>query len=390
MIARDVSPFLKKFAAQYPVIGILGPRQSGKTTLAQQLFPKHIYISFEDIDMRQFAQADPRRFLVEHENKYGLILDEIQYVPSILSYIQTYVDKHDVVGYFILTGSQNFMVYQTAAQTLAGRIAVITLLPLSIHELSKAKKLPTTPEKLLFTGCYPRIYAKKLAPGPWYSFYNRMYVERDVRLVTNITDLSNFQRFLLLCAGRIGQIVNLSSLANDCGISVNTAKAWLSILQASYIVFLLQPYYKNFSKRLIKSPKLYFYDTGLAAFLLGIDTEKQMFGHYLRGGLFESLVLSELIKNAHNSAQEPNLYFWRDSHGHEVDGIIERAGQMLSIEIKSGYTINPDFFTGLEKWNEISENSAENNFVIYGGEHNQKRSKGNVVSWSSIAQKVKV
>lgn len=354
------------------------------------LFTKHIYISFEDIDMRQFAQTDPRRFLAEHENKHGLILDEIQHVPSLLSYIQTYVDKHDVVGYFILTGSQNFMVHQATAQTLAGRIAVITLLPLSINELSKSKKLPLTPEKLLFKGCYPRIYAKKLAPSPWYSFYNRMYIERDVRLITNVTDLSNFQRFLLLCAGRIGQILNISSLANDCGISTNTAKSWLSILQASYIIFLLPPYYNNFSKRLIKSPKLYFYDTGLAASLLGIQTEKQLSGHYLRGGLFESLVLSELIKNAFNNAQEPHLYFWRDSHGHEVDGIIDNAGHLLSIEIKSGYTVNPDFFTALEKWNEISQTSPEDNFIIYGGENNQKRSKGNVVSWSSIAQKIKI
>jgi predicted AAA+ superfamily ATPase len=390
MIARDVTSSIEKFATQYPVIAILGPRQSGKTTLAKEIFSKHIYISFEDIDMREFAESDPRRFLAEHENNHGLILDEIQHVPSILSYIQTYVDKHDSIGYFILTGSQNSMVHQAAAQTLAGRMAVITLLPLSIHELSKAKKLPTTPEKMLLKGCYPRIYAKKLAPGPWYSFYNRMYIERDVRLITNVTDLGSFQRFLLLCAGRIGQLLNISSLAADCGISVNTAKSWLSILQASYIIFLLQPYYKNFSKRVIKSPKLYFYDTGLAAVLLGIQTDKQMSTHYLRGGLFESMVLGELMKNAYNNAQEPNLYFWRDSQGHEVDGIIERAGHLLSIEIKSGYTINSDFFDALEVWNELSGTDSEHNFLIYGGDVNQKRSKGNVVSWGSIAQKVKI
>lgn len=389
MIKRDAQGNLKKFAKKYPVIAILGPRQSGKTTLAKNTFPKYTYVSFEDIDRRDFALSDPRGFLATHENKYGVILDEIQHVPSILSYIQTYVDEHNVTGYFILTGSQNFMVHQATAQTLAGRMAVITLLPLSINELSKSKKLPSTPEGIIFKGCYPRIYAKKLDPTQWYSFYNRMYIERDVRLITNVTDLSTFQKFIILCAGRIGQILNISSLANDCGISSNTAKAWLSILQASYIVFLLNPYYKNFSKRIIKSPKLYFYDTGLACLLLGIKDYKQLSGHYLRGGLFESLILSDIQKNAYNEAREPNLYFWQDSNGNEVDGIIEKGDKILSIEIKAGRTISSSFFDNLETWNAVSGTQPSDNFLIYAGNETQKRSKANIISWTSIAKKLK-
>ena len=384
MIKRDAESSLKKFASEYPVVAILGPRQSGKTTLAQMVFTNHRYVSFEDIDMRLFARNDPRKFLADNENKHGLILDEIQHVPDLLSYIQTYVDAQEQPGYFILTGSQNFMVNQTVSQTLAGRIAILTLLPLSIHELKKNDLLPPLVDTTIGKGGYPRIYAKDVSYLSWYPFYIQMYVERDVRQITSIQDLAAFERFLKLCAGRIGQLLNMSSLANDCGISVTTVRSWISLLQASYVIFLLEPHYKNFSKRLIKAPKLYFFDTGIAAALLGIKSDEQLASHYLYGGLFESLVMSELFKSYYNSGQFPHIYFWRDSIGHEVDCIIEHGQRLTPLEIKSGYTINSDYFSGLNYWNGLSGFDPSQGFVVYGGDRDQKRSEGTVVSWRNI------
>ncbi|MEX0849155.1 MAG: ATP-binding protein [Candidatus Dependentiae bacterium] len=384
-IKRQIQGTLLKYAQGYPAIAILGPRQSGKTTLAKEIFKNHLYISLENINQRTFAQDDPEKFLRTNENEYGLILDEIQQVPELLSYIQTHIDTYDRPGYFILTGSQNFILHQSISQTLAGRIAITTLLPLSIEELKNASLLPNSPEALILKGFYPRIYAKDLEPEPWYIHYTTTYIERDVRQIVNVNDLSTFERFLQLCAGRIGQLVNFSSLASDAGISHNTARSWLSILQASYIIFLLQPHHKNFNKRLVKSPKLYFYDTGLACSLLGISEEKQLKTHYMVGGLFESLVISDIFKNIYNAGKKPKVYFWRDSHGHEVDCIIERGTELIPIEIKSGETITKNFFNGLYKWNNLSDTDPEKNYLIYGGTENQIRSKGKVLNWKSIA-----
>ncbi len=383
MFKRDIEERLRYFATKLPVVTILGPRQSGKTTIAKATFPEHTYISFEDIDRRSFATDDPRRFLREYENEHGLILDEIQHVPDLLSYIQTYVDQERRNGYFILTGSQNFLVTQAISQTLAGRMAVLTLLPLSLKELIE-NKLIANYEQAIFYGGYPRIFEQKLLPQEWYPSYILNYIERDARQITQVVDLGAFQRFIKLCAGRIGQLLNISALATDAGINVHTARSWLSVLQASYIIVLLQPHFTNFSKRLIKAPKLYFLDTGIACNLLEIRSEQDLNTHYLRGGLFESMIINELYKQYYNKGAQPGLYFWRDSHGHEMDCIIDRGSILTPIEIKAGETIDSSYFDGLTYWNELAKANPENGYIIYGGKENQSRSKGNVISWRSI------
>jgi len=381
MIKRKLSKELIYSATKFPAVAVLGPRQSGKTTLTKATFPKYTYISLENIDIREFAKTDPRGFLKKYENPHGIILDEIQNAPDILSYVQTYIDTHKKTGYFILTGSQNFLLNQAITQTLAGRISILTLLPLSIDELSQAKLISNNIEQNIFYGGYPRIYDENIPPTKWVPNYIRTYIERDVRQIQNVTDLTLFQTFIKLCAGRIGQLLNLTSLGNDCGISSGTAKKWLSLLEASYIVFLLQPHYKNFSKRLIKSPKIYFYDTGLACSLLGLTSSEQISTHYLRGNLFESYVLSECMKQYHNNGQIPPLYFWRDKHGHEIDCIIEQGDKLTPIEIKAGHTISKSYFANLSYWNKLSGNNPENSFVVYAGDDEQKRKNGHVLNW---------
>lgn len=385
MIQRTLQTKLLDIATKFPVVALLGPRQSGKTTLSKATFTKYHYVSLEDLDVRAFATNDPRAFLELHKNQHGIILDEIQNVPTILSYIQTVVDTHRIPGYFILTGSQNFLVNESITQTLAGRVAILTLLPLSIAELQKNALLPEPIEGLLYKGSYPSLYiTPHITPPEWYPNYILSYLERDVRQIKNVTDLTIFKRFVQLCAGRIGQILNLTSLGNDCGISSNTAKAWLSLLEASYIIYLLHPHYKNFSKRLIKSPKIYFYDTGLACSLLGIETEKQLYTHYLRGGLVESVVISELYKAYYNAGRVPHLYFWRDSKGDEIDCIIEKPEGLVAVEIKAGKTISSDYFDGLNYWSNLTSTDPAHCYLIYAGPENQKRSQATVVSWKSI------
>ena len=335
MIPRYLAQDIKNMAQQYPALAILGPRQSGKTTLAQLTFPNHKYITLENPDIRRFASEDPNGFFRVHqtENLHGIILDEFQHVPSILSYIQTIVDANRRPGYFILTGSQNFLVNQSITQTLAGRISLHTLLPLSSGELSDASMLPENIYSLILKGSYPAVYKPNTNSERWYLNYLQTYVERDIRDIRQVTDLTLFQKFVQLGAGRIGQLLNLSSLASDCGIAVNTAKSWLSLLDASYITFSLYPHYKNFSKRLVKHPKLYFYDTGFACSLLKI-TADQLPMHYLRGGLFESFIISELCKAFYNKGHRPPLYFWRDQSGAEIDCLIEQGTKLTPIEIK--------------------------------------------------------
>lgn len=384
MYKRDLNSSFAYFVTKLPVVALLGPRQSGKTTLATTTFKRYRYINFENINDRTFAQEDPQRFLKENYNEYGIILDEIQHVPQLLSYIQLQVDQEDRPGYFIITGSHNLLVNQAITQSLAGRVAILTLLPLSLHELQENNILPDSLSHAIYYGGYPRVYAKNLLPLEFYPFYIQTYIERDVRQIINITNLSLFQRFLALCAGRIGQLLNLSSLAIDCGISVPTAKAWLSLLEASYIIYLLQPHYKNFSKRVIKTPKLYFYDTGIACTLLGIQSQAQLSTHYLRGSLTECLIITELKKYFLNQGKSPYLYFWQDSHGHEIDCVIDHGTHLIPIEIKSGETITPDYFTSLEYWSSLTGMDPSKGFVVYGGTDNQPRSKGNVVSWRSL------
>ncbi len=367
-----------------PVLAILGPRQSGKTTLARAAFSKHIYISLENFEEREFALRDPQHFLEVNTNEYGIILDEIQHVPQLLSYIQTRVDEAHKPGYFILTGSQNILVNQAVSQTLAGRVAIFTLLPLSIAELRVNKLLPSTIEALAVKGSYPRIYAYDLEPTPWYQDYIETYVEKDVRLIANVVNLSLFRKFIRLCAGRIGQLLNIASLATECGIDQRTAKAWLSVLEASYIIFLLQPHHVNFNKRLTKSPKLYFYDAGLICALLDIKSEAHLNDHYLRGNIIESLMISEIFKHYYNNADRPNnVYFWRNQTGNEIDCIIQKGVALIPIEIKASKTIVSDFFKGLTYWSELTE-LPPSGYIIYGGEKNQSRKEGSVVSWHNI------
>jgi predicted AAA+ superfamily ATPase len=383
MIYRELTDILQQVAQQLPVIALLGPRQSGKTTLSRATFSNHIYISLEDLDVRLRATEDPRAFLEFYRNPYGVILDEIQNVPTLLHYIQTYVDQEKVYGYFILTGSQNFLVNQAITQTLAGRMAILTLLPLSLHELEQAYLLPQSIEELLYKGSYPRLYDENILLSVWYASYVLSYIERDVRQVATIADLTQFQLFLKLCAGRIGQLLNVSSLANDCGIAERTAHAWLSILQASYIIFLVQPHYRNFSKRLVKTPKLYFYDTGLACNLLGIESVEQVQTHYLRGGLVECLIIADFIKQYYNRARTPHVYFWRDNHGHEVDCVIEKADKLIPIEIKAGRTVTADYFSALDYWYTLTDTPVPNGFVVYAGPEDQQRRLATVLSWKS-------
>jgi len=386
MIKRDLAEKLKAMAGKFPVIALLGPRQSGKTTLARATFSRYNYVSLEDLDVRRLAISDPREFLNLHKNEHGTILDEIQHAPDLLSYIQTEVDKTQKTGSFVLTGSQNFLFNETISQTLAGRISILTLLPLSMSELQQENLLPENINDIIFQGSYPRLYDKNIAPADWYPNYVHTYIERDVRQIKNITDLSVFQLFMKLCAGRIGQLLNMSSLANDCGISVGTAQSWLSLLQASYIIILLQPHFKNFSKRLVKTPKLYFYDTGLASFLLELDNPKQLSTHYLRGGLFESYIISELIKLRYNVGRVPHYYFWRDNVGREIDCVIDHGGKSFPVEIKSGQTINQDYFEGLYYWSELAGDQAGRSYCIYTGFESQNRTRVSVLKWQDLSK----
>ncbi|HLD26836.1 MAG TPA: ATP-binding protein [Patescibacteria group bacterium] len=380
LITRIATKQLKKLAKGFPVVAVVGPRQSGKTTLVQHTFPRMRYISLEDLDTRSFAENDPRGFLTTYQPP--IIFDEIQRSPQLLSYMQGVIDQNKNPGQFILTGSQNFLLYQGISQTLAGRVAILHLLPLSLEELSYTQYTSKEYIHYLYQGFYPRLYETKLNPRDWYLNYIQTYVERDVRQVKNITDLNAFQRFIAMCAGNIGQLLNLSSLANDCGITHNTAKSWLSLLETSFIIFLLKPHYKNFKKRLVKMPKLYFYDTGLASSLLRIENSQQLLSHPLKGNLFESLVISELFKYRLNRGISTPFYFWRDKVGHEIDCIFETGKKLLPIEIKSGKTITDDYFTNLDYWKNLT--SAQHACMVYGGDEIQKRSDITIFSWRNI------
>jgi predicted AAA+ superfamily ATPase len=386
MITRNMTLKLKELVTKYPVVAVTGPRQSGKTTLVKHVFPDRAYVSLEDPDVREFALTDPRGFLSTYPD--GVILDEIQRVPELFSYIQTRVDEMGKEGVFVLTGSHNLVLMEGITQSLAGRVALLNLLPLSFAELSRAKQAPKTLHDLLFTGLYPRIYDKGLSPSEWYANYANTYLERDVRMVTKVTDLARFQRFVKMCAARSGQILNLSALGNDCGITHNTAKAWLSVLQAGFIIFLLHPHHKNFNKRLIKSPKLFFYDPGLLCYLLGIDTPNSLAIHAFRGHIFETWVVGELLKGQFNKGLRENLYFWRDHVGHEVDCIIEQGESLIPLEIKSGETVTRDFFKGLNYWYKVSGISPGGGYIIYGGEKDQRRKECSVMGWKSFASKM--
>lgn len=394
MVKREITKKLIQLSEKFPVVVVVGPRQSGKTTLVKATFPKKEYVNLEEPDTRLFAQNDPRAFLADR--KYGIIIDEAQRVPDIFSYIQSIVDSNPLPGKFILTGSNNFLMHEKISQTLAGRAAILTLLPFSLNEIFSTNLLNLSTDRkkqvskeldfydFIFNGFYPPIYDRKIDPIDWYPNYTRTYIERDVRLIKNIPDLNSFTLFVKLCAGRVGQLLNLSSLSNEVGVSVNTIKSWLSVLEASYIIFRLEPHYENFNKRLVKMPKIYFYDTGLLCSLIGLENANQLKTHYLLGSLFENFIISELLKYRMNYGLNFNITFWRDKLGREIDCIIDTGMKRIILEIKAAKTIADDFFKSLLFYKELSAKKNLDAFLIYGGNKNEARSFVKVLSWNNM------
>jgi len=381
MIRRHCESLIKQLTAEYPVVAITGPRQSGKTTLARYLFADRDYVSLENPDTRTLAEEDPRGFLARYRD--GAVFDEAQRAPELFSYLQQIVDASKAPGRFILTGSQQFGLMPGIAQSLAGRVAMVHLLPFALGERYPLRppKAPTELDEVLFSGLYPPIHDRGLQPSRWYANYMETYVERDVRQMVNVRDLTAFRRFLRLCAGRVGRLVNLSALASDCGITHNTAKAWLSILETSYIVFLLPPHHRNFNKRIIKTPKLYFHDCGLCARLLGIQTPDQLRTHAQRGPLFESFVIGEFMKHRFNSGSLHDFFFWRDRTGNEVDVLVDRGDGLQPVEVKSGQTLNRDFFKGLQKWRALAGEVCVRPSLVYGGDERAEAKGIAVFPW---------
>jgi hypothetical protein len=369
MFKREIETELKTLAKGYPVVTIIGPRQSGKTTLVRAVFPDKPYVNLEIPDVRELAQTDPRGLLEKYPN--GAIFDEIQRVPALLSYIQAIVDETDQKGMFILTGSHQLELHESISQSLAGRTAILSLLPMSLHELASAGiDLPL--DEAILKGGYPRIYKDKLDPTTVYRNYLQTYVERDLRQLINVKDLSQFERFLRICAGRVGQIINLEDVGGEIGLSSHTVKEWISILEASFIVFRLQPYFENFGKRLVKSPKLFFTDVGFACCLLGIENESQVSRDPLRGHLFENLVVLELMKSRLNQGKDPQLYYYRDVQRNEVDVIFKEGNQLIPIEIKSSKTYHSEFLEKVELFQKLAGSKAPKGYLIYGGAQEQK------------------
>lgn len=376
--SRQIESHLAKVIQKFPVLSLTGPRQSGKTTLLKKIFSHFKYVNLERIDIRNLVLSDPLGFL--KSNGAGVIFDEAQNIPELFSYIQVVSDETGIPGQYILSGSQSFLLNQHIVQSLAGRVHVSHLLPFSVKEISGFSEDIC---KTLYNGFYPRIYSENISPEDFYPSYLQTYIERDVRLIKSIENLNSFSRFLGLCAGRIGQILNLSALANDAGISVNTAKAWLSVLEASYIIFQMPPFYKNYNKRLIKSPKVYFYDTGIACSLLRITSPEMLKTHYLYGSLFENLIIAEVRKWQINSGKRPELYYWRESNGTEIDCLLEKGnGEMILAEIKAGETFNKDFMRNFKNFPGNTGKSIR--YIIYAGDQSIDISGIRLVSYKDL------
>ena len=384
MIPRTASSTLERLAKGFPVIALTGPRQSGKTTLAKSVFKEKPYVSLENPDEREFALRDPKRFLQRFPS--GAILDEVQRCPELLSWLQGWVDERGIMGDFVLTGSAQFDLLAGITQTLAGRVGRVELLPLSAAELMTAGKAPNDLNASLFQGGYPALYDRDIAPQDWFANYIATYIERDVRQLIAVRDLTQFQTFVKMCAARTGQLLNLASLGADCGITAVTAKQWLSVLEASYIVTLLKPHHRNFGKRLVKAPKLYFCDVGLAAWLLGIRDAATLDTHAARGALFETHVISELMKQRLNAGQALDLYFWRDHVGHEVDVLIDTEQGLQALEIKSGSTFASDWTDGLKKWQKFAGDESIQPSLVYGGAASYEREGVHVWGWKDIGK----
>lgn len=387
MIERILVAKARKMSHLFPVVRVTGPRQAGKTTLCRATFPQHRYISLEAPDIREFAQVDPRGFLEPLRD--GAILDEVQRCPELLSYLQGEVDANPRPGRFVLTGSANLALLAGVSQSLAGRSAVLHLLPCSYGEL---RGFPAPPQRLLdalWGGGYPAVYDRGIPPLEWYRAYIATYVERDARAMLNIGDLLAFQMFVRVCAGRVGQLLNLSSLAFDCGITHNTARAWLSVLEASFLTFRLPPFHVNIGKRLVKTAKLYFYDTGLACALLGIQHPEQVGEHPLRGAVFENWVVSQIVTERAHRGLPPSVFFFRERNGFEVDVLVEAEGRLLAVECNSGQTVSADAFTRLEALARRLEHAPEGRslarVVVYGGDEARWHSGGQVLPWRGVA-----
>lgn len=380
MIPRQIETKANELLEKYPLLAVVGPRQSGKTTLAQRLRPEFEYVNLELDENREFAQSDPHGFLTAHQD--GVILDEVQYVPTLFPYLKHYTDQRKKPGEYILTGSQHFLLLEKITQSLAGRIALLQLLPFSLTELQNTGLSPASPEAFILTGGYPRIYDKNIAPPDFYPDYVRTYVERDVRQIVNVTDLRLFRQFLTATAGRAGQIVNFHELGNVLGVDSKTVKSWFGILEASFIVFLLPPYYRNFDKRIIKSPKLYFYDTGLACSLLNINSIEQLDAHFAKGALFENMIVVELLKQSPHLTSTPAFYFWQDSNRREIDLLMDAGAKLKALEIKAGKTINKEFTKNLYAFQDIAGADKVELFLVYGGDVAQPRSDLQILPWN--------
>lgn len=382
-IYRQIAPTIKAQQSKFPVLAITGPRQSGKTTLLRELFKEYRYVTLENPNTRSFALEDPIGFLNQYDQK--VVFDEVQRVPTLFSYIQSRVDESGMMGQFILSGSQNFHLLNNITQTLAGRVALFKLLPFDFTELKANNLLDELYTQACLKGFYPAIFDRDIDPVVFYANYIQTYIEKDVTELLNIRDLKLFRTFLGLCAGRAGQLLNYSALANECDISHNTAKAWLSILESSYIIFLLQPYHENFNKRLVKGPKLYFYDTGLLNHLLGIRTADELSENRLKGNIFENLILAEYQKKNHHLYLHEDYYFWQDSNAHEVDMLMKKGQDFSIYEIKATQTINNSLFKEMDRFEEISAPAKVTKTLIYGGAENEKRTRYNVLSWKNIS-----
>jgi predicted AAA+ superfamily ATPase len=383
MIERNLTRSLKQLAKKFPAVTITGPRQSGKSTLCRAVFPDHPYANLEAPDVRAFATEDPRGFLGQYPK--GAVIDEIQRCPTLPSYLQEKIDGDPKPGRWILTGSQNLSLLQSVSQSLAGRTAVLHLLPLSYDEVCRFKKYPKTLDETILTGGYPRILDRHIPPTDWFQSYVATYIERDVRTISNIGDLTTFQRFVQLCAGRTSQLLNLTGLAGDCGISQPTAKAWLSVLETSFIAFTLPGYSGNLRKRLVKMPKLHFYDSGLVCWLLGIRDVGQLHTHPLRGAIFETWVVSEIVKQRMNQNKPGGLFFYRDQHGLEADMIIENGKQYTLLEIKAGQTPSGDMLNAVSRIGEVFKAIGKTQVLaVYGGHMKQARKKGSLLPWKMV------
>ena len=382
-IQRQIAPVMKAQQSKFPILALTGPRQSGKTTLLKEIFSDYRYVSLENPNTRSFALDDPIGFLNQYDQK--VIFDEVQRAPELFSYLQGRVDESKIMGQYILSGSQNFHLLNSITQTLAGRVALFKLLPLDFTELKRSGLLANSYLQACIRGFYPAIFDRDIDPAIFYANYIQTYIEKDVTTLMNIRDLKLFRTFLSLCAGRAGQLLNFSAMANECGISHNTAKAWLSILESSYIIFLLQPYHQNFNKRLIKSPKLYFYDTGVLTYLLGIRMAEELEENRLKGHIFENMVLAEYQKQNYHRYLHLDYYFWQDSNAHEVD-LLMKNGQAFSIfEIKATQTISTALFKEMDRFEEIAAPAPVDKTLIYGGSENEKRTKYRVLSWQNIS-----